>query len=108
MGEHQAVTEIAQRCGIWNEVDRWEDCCSCWNRSCGFGFTEDGQLAITEPSAKKKKKNQMSLLATMSLEIGLEKPQIQVNIRKHSSCQVYKQKECNLREMKIPIPNQML
>lgn len=42
MGEHQAVTEIAQRCGIWNEVDRWEDCCSCWNRSCGFGFTEDG------------------------------------------------------------------
>lgn len=61
MGEHQAVTEIAQRCGIWNEVDRWEDCCSCWNRSCGFGFTEDGQLAITEPSAKKKKKKELDV-----------------------------------------------
>lgn len=56
----------------------------------------------------KEKKNWMSQLATISLEIGLENAQIQGSIRKHVSYQIHKWKKCNLGEMKIPIPNQKL
>ena len=55
-----------------------------------------------------KVKKRMSLLATMSVEIGSEKPQIEGSIRKHANKQIHKWKECSFGEMKISIPNHML
>lgn len=44
----------------------------------------------------------------MAVEIGLEKPQIEGSIRKHTDYQICNEKKCNPGKIKTPITNQML